>query len=72
MERSKGLLDLEISVVDIKLMKTEGKLPLRKSKELLDLEISVVHVKLMKTEGKLRLRKSKRTDRHSDTINKGL
>ena len=44
---------------DIKLMKTKGKLRLRRSKELLDLEVRVVDVKLMKTERKLRLRKSK-------------
>ena len=41
-------------MVDVKVMKTKGKLRLRKYKGLLNLKISVVDVKLMKTEGNLR------------------
>ena len=55
----KPFLNLKISVVDIKLMKTEGTLRLRKYKGLLNLKWSVADIKLMKTEGKLRLRKYK-------------
>ena len=41
-------------MVDVKVMKTEGKLRLRIYKGLLNLKITVVDVNLMKTDGKLR------------------